>query len=191
VVKTLGYDNIHTLLLTAPPYVLAVITTYLNAWHADKTGERFWHIVLPLCVGVAAFILAAATHSTAPRYVAMMLMVPGVYTGYVVVLAWISNSMPRPPAKRAAALAFINAVSNTSSIYASYMYPQPKSGAQPNLTVPLSVDCATAGLAIIMTVIMRIILRRLNKKLDRGEHVEGAINAVPGEAQERGFRFLV
>ncbi|KAH8728079.1 pantothenate transporter liz1 [Phaeosphaeriaceae sp. PMI808] len=191
VVKTLGYDNIHTLLLTAPPYVLAVITTYLNAWHADRTGERFLHIVLPLCVGVFAFILAAATHSTAPRYVAMMLMVPGVYTGYVVALAWISNSMPRPPAKRAAALAFINAVSNTSSIYASYMYPQPKGGKQPNLTIPLSVDCATAALAIIMAVIMRIILGRLNKKLDRGEHVDGAINAVPGEAQAHGFRFLV
>jgi hypothetical protein len=190
VVKTLGYDNIHTLLLTAPPYVLAVITTFLNAWHADRTGERFLHIVLPLCVGVFAFILAAATHSTAPRYVAMMLMVPGVYTGYVVALAWISNSLPRPPAKRAAALAFINAISNTSSIYASYMYPQPKSGKQPNLTIPLSVDCATAVLAIIMTVIMRIILQRLNKKLDKGEHVEGAINAVPA-AGERGFRFLL
>lgn len=170
---------------------MAVLTTFLNAWHADKTGERFWHIVLPLCVGVAAFILAACTHSTAPRYVAMMLMVPGVYTGYVVALAWISNSMPRPPAKRAAALAFINAVSNTSSIYASYMYPQPKSGAQPNLTVPLSVDCATAALAIVMTVVMRVILGKLNKKLDRGERVEGAINAIPGEVQERSFRFLV
>jgi hypothetical protein len=191
VVKTLGYDNIRTLLLTAPPYVLAVITTYLNAWHADRTGERFLHIVLPLCVGVAAFIIAAATTSTAPRYFAMMLMVPGVYTGYVVALAWISNSMPRPPAKRAAALAFINAISNTSSIYASYMYPQPRSGEQPDLTIPLSVDCATAALAIIMTVIMRQILRNLNKKLDRGEHVDGAINAVPGEAQERGFRFLL
>ena len=99
--------------------------------------------------------------------------------------------MPRPPAKRAAALAFINAVSNTSSIYASYMYPQPEGGAQPNLTVPLAVDCATAGLAIIMTVVMRVVLSRLNKKLDRGEHVEGAINPVPSEAQERGFRFLV
>lgn len=191
VVKTLGYNNIKTLLLTAPPYVLAVMTTYLNAWHADRTGERFLHIVLPLCVGVAAFILCAATHSTAPRYVAMMLMVPGVYTGYVVALAWISNSMPRPPAKRAAALAFINAVSNTSSIYASYMYPQPKGGKQPDLTLPLSVDCGTAALAIIMTVIMRIILQRLNKKLDKGEHVEGAINAVPGVGQENGFRFLL
>jgi hypothetical protein len=190
VVKTLGYGNVQTLLLTAPPYVLAVITTYLNAWHADRTGERFLHIVIPLCVGVVAFILCAATHSTAPRYVAMMLMVPGVYTGYVVALTWISNSLPRPAAKRAAALAFINAISNTSSIYASYMYPQPKKG-QPNLTVPLSVDCATAVLAIIMATIMRVILARLNKKLNKGEHVEGAINAVPGQGQENGFRFLL
>ncbi|MCJ1352885.1 MAG: hypothetical protein MMC33_002869 [Icmadophila ericetorum] len=123
VVATLGYSNIVSLLLTAPPYVLCVITAFLNAWHADKTGERYFHVTLPLYVCVAAFILGAATTSTAPRYVAMMLMVPGVYTGYVVVLAWISNTLPRPPAKRAAALAAINAVSNTSSIYASYMYP--------------------------------------------------------------------
>jgi MFS family permease len=124
VVQTLKYGNIQTLLLTTPPYVLAVLTTMANAWHADRTGERLLHVVIPLCVGVVAFILAAATTATAPRYVAMMLMVPGVYTGYVVCLAWISNSIPRPPAKRAAALAMINAVSNCSSIYASYMYPE-------------------------------------------------------------------
>lgn len=180
-----------TLLLTAPPYVLAVITTFINAWHADRTGERFLHVTLPLLVAVGSFILAAATKTLAPRYVAMMLMVPGIYTGYVVALAWISSSLPRPAAKRAAALAFINAVSNCSSIYASYMYPQPKSGEQPDLTVALSVDCATAAVAIMMAVLMRIILGRLNKKLDRGEHVEGAINSVPGEAQEHGFRFLL
>jgi hypothetical protein len=137
VVKTLGYSDVQTLLLTAPPYVLAVITTFANAWHADRTGERYLHIVLPLCVGVAAFILAAATTATAPRYVSMMLMVPGVYTGYVVALAWISNSIPRPPAKRAAALAAINAVSNASSIYASYMYPQQKGQTHRKSTWPI------------------------------------------------------
>jgi hypothetical protein len=124
VVQTLNFGNIETLLLTTPPYVLAVITTMANAWHADRTGERFLHIVLPLCFGVFAFILGAAATGTAARYTAMMLMVPGVYTGYVVCLAWISNTIPRPPAKRAAALAAINAVSNCSSIYASYMYPE-------------------------------------------------------------------
>lgn len=122
VVQTLKYGTIETLLLTTPPYVLAVLTTLLNAWHADRTGERFWHIVLPLLIGVAAFVIAISTLNTGARYTSMMLM-PSLYAGYVVCLAWISNSIPRPPAKRAAALAFINAISNCSSIWASYLYP--------------------------------------------------------------------
>jgi len=154
VVQTLGKSSVVTLLLTAPPYVLAVITTFLNSWHADRTGERFLHIVIPLCFAIFAFILAAATTGTAPRYVAMMLMVPGVYSGYVVALAWISNSLPRPPAKRAAALAFINAISNTSSIYASYMYQAKDS---PRYVTAMSVNCAMALMAISMATILRII----------------------------------
>lgn len=64
-----------------------------------------------------------------------------------------------------------------------------------------------AGTAIIFATILRFILVRLNQKLDRGEFVEGAINAssggerrtsvlaaggaVPSEAATKGFRFLV
>ena len=58
----------------------------------------------------------------------------------------------------------------------------------------MSICCATAVIALIMATALRFLLVRLNKKLDRGEHVKGAINsgaAVPGEAAKRGFRFLV
>ena len=79
VVQTLKFGTIETLLLTTPPYVLAVITTLLNAWHADRTGERTWHVILPLIVGVAAFVIALSTLNTGARYFSMMLMVPGVY----------------------------------------------------------------------------------------------------------------
>jgi hypothetical protein len=127
VVQTLKYSPIQTLLLTTPPYVLAVGTTLLNAWHADRTGERFLHISLPLCVAVAAFVMAMSTMNTAVRYLAMMLMVPSLYTGYVVCLAWISNCLPKPPAKRAAALALINAIGNASTIWVSYLYPESSS----------------------------------------------------------------
>jgi len=188
VVETLGYNSVNSLLLTAPPYVLAVITTFLNSWHADRTGERFWHIITPLFFAVFAYILAACTTKTAPRYVAMMLMVPGVYTGYVVALAWISNSLPRPPAKRAAALAFINAISNTSSIYASYMYSA-KDG--PRYVVAMSVNCAMSAIAILAAVLLRWMLTRLNAKLDRGEWVEGAINGDGDGRGGKGFRYRI
>ncbi|KIW04982.1 uncharacterized protein PV09_04144 [Verruconis gallopava] len=189
VVSTLGYDNIKTLLLTVPPYALGVITAMLNAWHADKTGERYFHVTLPMYLAIVAFIIAAVTTATAPRYVAMMLMIPGIYTGYVVALAWISNSIPRPPDKRAAALAGINAVSNAAQIYASFMYYD-----APRYITPMIVNCVTMALSIVMATLLRFILVRLNRKLDRGEYVEGAVNAgsaIPEEAASKGFRFLV
>lgn len=52
----------------------------------------------------------------------------------------------------------------------------------------MSVNCATAFIAILAATALRFILVRLNKKLDRGEPVEGS---VPGQASSRGFRFLV
>lgn len=106
----------------------------------------------------------------------------------MVALAWISNTMPRPPAKRAAALAFINAVSNCSSIYASYLYPK---SAHPHYTVAMAVNCATAFVAVCAATVMRAVLVRLNRRLDAGIFVKGAINAVPGEGAANGFRFKV
>ncbi|KAI1270191.1 MFS general substrate transporter [Xylariaceae sp. FL1019] len=186
VVKTLGYNNVNTQLLTSPPYVLCVITTSLNAWHADRTGERFWHITGSLLVALVGFIVAATTTSIGPRYFAIIIMIPGIYGGFVVALAWISNTMPRPPAKRAAALAFINAVSNATSIYASFLY---QDWMAPRYIIAFSVNSATVVLAIFAAGVLRVVLGRLNKKLDQGIHVEGAINALPGEAAEHGFRF--
>jgi len=74
-VATLGYSPTVSLLLTVPPWLLAVAVTFLLAWHADRTGERYWHITLPLWLAIASFILAATTTHKVPRYLAMMLMV--------------------------------------------------------------------------------------------------------------------
>ena len=119
--------------------MLALITTFLTTWSADRTGERYFHVTVPFYVSIAAFILVVATTAFAPRYVAMMLMIPGVYTGYVVALGWISNTIPRPPAKRAAALAIVNAFSNLSQIYASYMYTGAPQYGKPPTQRPVEV----------------------------------------------------
>ncbi|KAK0728661.1 major facilitator superfamily domain-containing protein [Lasiosphaeria miniovina] len=187
VVNTIGYSSVVSLLLTTPPYVLAVIVTYANAAHADRTGERYWHIAIPMWVAIIAYIIAATTTATGPRYFSMMLMVPSVYSGFVVALAWISNTMPRPPAKRAAALAFINAVSNCSSIYASYLYP---TSAGPHYTTAMVVNCVTAAIAVCAATVMRFILVGLNRKLAAGVFVDGAINSRPGEPVNP-FRFKI
>ena len=62
------------------------------------------------------------------------------------------------------------------------------------VVVAMSVNCVTAFIAICAATLLRFILVRLNKKLDRGEVVEGAVaygEGIPGEASKKGFRFVL
>ena len=62
------------------------------------------------------------------------------------------------------------------------------------IVVAFAVNCTTLFIAIYCAIILCSMSVRLNKKLDRGEYVEGAVDAeregVPGEAAKKGFRFL-
>lgn len=58
----------------------------------------------------------------------------------------------------------------------------------------MSVNCTTAFIAIVAATVLRFLLVHLNKKLERGEPVKGAVSvgeAVPGEAARKGFRFVL
>jgi len=57
--------------------------------------------------------------------------------------------------------------------------------------VAMSVNCAMGAMAILAALTLRIILVRLNKKLDQGIFVEGAINSGVTEAEKKGFRFRI
>ncbi|KAK6201934.1 hypothetical protein LQW54_009248 [Pestalotiopsis sp. IQ-011] len=199
VMKGLGKDSVATLLLTTPPYLIAVIACLTNAWHADKTGERYLHIAVPPCFALVAYVIAAATTGFAPRYFAMCVMVAGTYSGYVVALGYISNILPRPVAKRAAALAIINALSNVCQIYSPYLYP---ASAAPRYTTAFCVNIGMSAMTIIAATVLRFYLRHLNNRLDRGEEMqdigsspqasnEREEHGLPGTAVRRGFRFML
>ncbi|KAI5963900.1 hypothetical protein KGF57_001176 [Candida theae] len=165
IVGTLNFNHTITLCLTAPPYIVAVVVTYFWARHADKTGERTFHIIIPMVFALVAFIIAVATLNTGARYFSMILMIPSLYSAFVVILTWISNSCPRPPAKRAVAIALVNCLSNSTSIWNSYLYP---SSDGPRYVKAMSCNIAFIVLAILFVIMLRIRLMVLNKKIERG-----------------------
>jgi MFS family permease len=118
--KTLGFGYITTLLMSAPPWAFACVVSLINAWHADRTQERFWHIVGPIIGGIVGFVISMCTLNTAARYVALFLQASS-YAGFIVFYSWISSSFPRPPAKRAVAIAMINAFSQLGNIAGRYV----------------------------------------------------------------------
>lgn len=167
---TLGFKSTTvTLLLTAPPWFFATFVAFANSRHADYTGERFWHISGPILLGIVGFIISLCTMNTAARYVALFLQAQS-YAGFIVFYAWISNSLPRPPAKRAVALALINAWSQLGNIAGSYVW---SSSWGPTYHKSYGICVATAGLMIVMSFVFRQHLIQLNKKIERKEQETG------------------
>lgn len=125
IVQTLGYNRVNTLLLTVPPYMVGLVVSIANNWSADRTKNLSFHIMWPLAFAILGFILAAASLKTGPRYFAMILMVAGGHGSNSVCLAWTQKTMLRPRIKRAAAVAFVNAIGNTSQVIPSVYLSHP------------------------------------------------------------------
>ena len=79
------------------------------------TGERFWHLAAWYWIAIIGYIIAQATMSIAGRYVSLFLMASG-YVGSAIILVWVSNSIPRPPSKRAASLGIVNGFGNLGGL---------------------------------------------------------------------------
>lgn len=71
------------------------MVSLFNAWHADKTQEKFWHIVVPIFFGLVGFIISMSTSNTGGRYVALFLQAQS-YAGFIVFYSWICECLSSP-----------------------------------------------------------------------------------------------
>ncbi|KAK2125559.1 pantothenate transporter liz1 [Fusarium oxysporum II5] len=160
---TLGFGYVPTLLMSSPPWAFACVVMLLNAWHSDRRQERFWHILWPMGMGITGFVISMSTENIAARYVALHLQA-GSYAGFFLMYSWISSTFPRPPAKRAVALALINAFSQLGNVAGSYVWNLPDNGYRGSYGVVTSMF----GITIVGCTVFRFVLVRLNNKIENG-----------------------
>lgn len=187
--QTLGFSYIPTLLMSSPPWLFSCIVSLINAWHADRTQEKFWHMVGPIIGGVVGFVISMSTLNVPARYVALFLQA-SAYAGFIVFYSWISSSFPRPPAKRAVAIALVNAFSQLGNIAGSYVWNMSENGFRKSY----GVVTAMFGTTIVGIYLFRLILVSNNKKIIENERNGGDANGTEvekGVVVPPGFRYLV
>jgi len=199
--QTLGFSTTVTLLLAAPPWLVASVICCLNALHADKTGERFFHITGWWWGVILGFIISLSTASVAARYVSLFFMACG-YVGFAMTLVWVSNAVPRPPAKRAAAIGIVNGTGNLGNLMGSYTW---KAAWGPKYHQSMAISLGALVISSLLSLLIRQILVRENRKLDADEKaaMEGANRLRVEEAarlegitfeeameKRKGFRYL-
>ncbi|OMP86159.1 putative transporter [Diplodia seriata] len=192
IVGTLGYPSTTTLLLTAPPYFFAFVASMLVSLHAAaRSGERGAHIALCTLVALVGNLLAMFAPGTAARYVAMFLMTAGAYAPYNLCVSWVSASLPRPRAKRAAALAVVNVMgAGVAHFYTSFMFPD---GQKPRYYAGGGVMSGACVVTAGVAVAIKWHLRRENERFEREEREEGVVGhkGIAGAREGRGGEAVV
>ncbi|KAI0025283.1 allantoate permease [Xylariomycetidae sp. FL0641] len=190
IVKTLGYGDVETLLITAPVWIATFLVSLVVTFTSGRFNDRSTHIILLMLVSVAGNVIVVATLNTAARFFAMFLMPMGAVAAYQIILAWVANSFPRPLVKRSACISITNMIGNTANIYGSYMYPATDGPRY------LPGGCATAAIAFLVAVqalIIRFVLQNQNKKLAEREVFEaGDVNMSADDGERAvGFRYIL
>ncbi|PYH71217.1 pantothenate transporter [Aspergillus vadensis CBS 113365] len=122
-VGSLGFSsNTISLLLTAPPYVLAGIVYYGLMFYSDRYNTIYPLIMACISISVVMYIILMSTLNIGARYFAMMILPFASVGPQLLLYKTINLHMARPVSKRAAASALVNAIGCTSNIWASYLY---------------------------------------------------------------------
>jgi len=117
VIQTYGLSPLEIGFLTSIPYFFAAIAMVLWGAHSDRTGERIFHVALPLVVGGAAFAWSAMSLPLALILIALTLATAGTYAA--IGTFWSLPTSILTGTGAAAGLALINSMGNISGLVGS------------------------------------------------------------------------
>ncbi|WGD32217.1 MFS transporter [Ancylobacter sp. WKF20] len=119
-VKATGVvGNFNIGLISAIPFLCAVVTMILVGRSADHHRERRWHLIIPATLGAIGFIVAATSSSTVIAIASLSVAAAGVIT--CAPLFWSLPTAFLSGTAAAAGIAFINSVGNLAGFVSPYL----------------------------------------------------------------------
>lgn len=162
IVRGFGYSRTITLVLTAPPYILAAIGGMVNSWHSDKKDERGFHYTTFVGIGIVGYVICLATTNVPAQYAASFMYVGGMFTAYPLLLTWTSMTLAKTPEKRAASIAVVNVLGNGGNLSSPYFFIESD---EPRYRLAFILMMIMGAISIALALLLKFFLRRTNKKL--------------------------
>jgi MFS family permease len=140
-------------LVTAIPWGVAAVAMVLIARHSDRTGERRWHMTLPLLASmVGLLLLAFAGHAPVLSVVALTMVAIGA-------MAWLAVFWTLPTAflsgiAAAGGIAWINALSQLGGFVGPDLLGRVRAGNAGDNSIAFLILAACALAASGLTVVL-------------------------------------
>ncbi|WP_183036944.1 MFS transporter [Cupriavidus sp. UME77] len=152
IIKQFGVTDATTGLLSAVPYLFAVVGLYLVPRHSDRKGERYWHIIAVSAMGAITMAASAWVQTPALQFLFICLTAFSIYSIQAVV--WALPGQFLTGAGAAVGIATINSLANLGGYLGPYGIGLIKD-ATGKLASGLYFLAAMLVFAVIMTFVVR------------------------------------
>ena len=122
-VGQLGYTGYVKQYMTIPIYAVAFVGILFFCFLSDYRKERGHYVSITAGGAALSFIITVAVDNKKVKYAFLCFAVGCVYAACPLTLLWVSKVFQHPAEKRAVAIAIVNALGNSASIYGSFLWP--------------------------------------------------------------------
>ncbi|MCA7082763.1 MFS transporter [Cupriavidus sp. DB3] len=155
IIKQFGVTDASTGLLSAVPYLFALVGLYLVPRHSDRKGERYWHIVVVSSAAALTMAASAWVQTPALQFLFICLTAFSIYSIQAVV--WALPGQFLTGASAAVGIATINSLANLGGYLGPYGIGLIKD-ATGSLAAGLYFLAAMLVFAVLMTFVVRAAL---------------------------------
>ncbi|MGN6138974.1 MAG: MFS transporter [Ralstonia sp.] len=155
IIKQFGVSDVATGLLSAVPYLFAVVGLYLVPRHSDRTGERYWHIAILSALAALGMAASAWVQTPALQLGSLCLFAFSAYA--IQAVLWTLPGQFLTGTSAAVGIATINSLSNLGGYLGPYGMGILKN-ATGSLSAGLYFLAAALAFAVVMTFIVRAVL---------------------------------
>jgi len=142
-------------LLSAVPYLFAVVGLLLIPRHSDRKGERYWHIAVVSALGALTMAASAWFQAPAVQFLFICLTAFSIYS--IQAIVWALPGQFLTGATAAVGIATINSLANLGGYLGPYGIGLIKN-ATGSLSAGLYFLAATLAFAVVMTFVVRAVL---------------------------------
>jgi len=150
IVKAMGHLSLmRTGLITAIPYIFAVIGSALVGRHSDRTGERRLHIAIPAFIGLAGFLVTAKAGNPIVGMVGLCLAATCIWCSNTIF--WTVPASLLTGASAAGGIALINCVGSLGGFFGPFLtgWVLSTTGKYSNAMVLLGISLALSGVLVL------------------------------------------
>ncbi|OWZ36514.1 nicotinamide mononucleotide permease [Cryptococcus neoformans AD2-60a] len=150
-IGSLGWTGYLGQYRTIPLYACAFLFILSFCWGADYFRAKPLFITIAASMGTVFFIVVTCVTTHVVQYVFLILAFGCVYALPPLILTWVPNILSHPAEKRGVAIALVNALGNSASIYGVFLWP---ASDKPRYIPGFSATTVFMALIVVLAQIM-------------------------------------